>query len=34
MLTIIATNSCGRKGALVFEGEQKRPKFDGVYDEK
>lgn len=34
LLSLLALNSCGKKGNLVYKGEQERPKFDGVYDEE
>ncbi|MDX2083248.1 MAG: lipoprotein [Rickettsiales bacterium] len=34
LLITIALNACGRKGPLEYPGEQKRPKFDKVIDEK
>jgi len=33
-LMLFLLGACGRKGELKYPGEQKRPKFDKVIDEK
>jgi predicted small lipoprotein YifL len=33
LLTFFVLTSCGRKGALEYEGERPKPKFDKVIDE-
>ena len=33
LITLFALSSCGRKGPLTYEGEQKRPKFNDFSDE-
>jgi predicted small lipoprotein YifL len=34
LISLFTLTSCGRKGALNYPGEKKRPNFDHVIDEE